>query len=231
MNKADPMHIKSGHIKSGHIKSGHIESGVVDLEERNWLPRHSCGDRQAFGQLMSAYRGFVLTFLWRYGIGRSDRDDLFQEVFLRIHQAASRYQPSQPLRPWIITIVLNTVRNHRRDQFRKTRFLTHLFAVTQHRNLTDQHPGADQMLEQQSTVRWLESRIRDLPDKQRETLVLSTMKGLRMKDIARVMGMPENTVKTHLRRARLALAEDLGRRETRDDRHGGNGAEEDHDTL
>ena len=69
------------------------------------------------------------------------------------------------------------------------------------------------MLEQQNTVRWLEGRISNLPDKQRETLVLSTMKGLRMKDIARVMGLPENTVKTHLRRARLALAEDLGRRE------------------
>ena len=226
MNKADPMH-----IKSGHIKSGHIESGVVDLEERNWLPRHSRGDRQAFGQLMSAYRGFVLTFLWRYGIGRSDRDDLFQEVFLRIHQAASRYQPSQPLRPWIFTIVLNTVRNHRRDQFRKSRFLTQLFSVTKHRNLTDQYQGADHMLEQQSTVRWLESRIKDLPDRQRETLVLSTMKCLRMKDIARVMGLPENTVKTHLRRARLALAEDLGRREALNEKHGSKGAEEHHDKL
>ncbi len=231
MNKASPNHIKSGRIKSGHIESEHIESGVVDLEERNWLPRHSRGDSQAFGQMMSAYRGLVLTFLWRYGIDQNDRDDLFQEVFLRIHQAASRYQPSQPLRPWIVTIVLNTVRNHRRDQFRKSRFLTHLFTLTQHRNHRDQNPGADQMLEQQSTLRWLERRIRDLPDKQRETLVLSTMKGLRMKDIARVMGMPENTVKTHLRRARLALAEDLGRRDMRDDRHGGNGAEEDHDTL
>lgn len=198
MNKANAMH---------------IESGVVDLEERNWLPRHSRGDSRAFGQLMSAYRGFVLTFLWRYGIDRTDRDDLFQDVFLRIHQAASSYQPSKPLRPWIVSIVLNTVRNHRRDQFRKSRFLSHLFTDSKHRILRDQNQGADQMLEQQNTVRWLEGRIRELPDKQRETLVLSTMKGLRMKDIARVMGLPENTVKTHLRRARLALAQDLGRRE------------------
>jgi len=69
------------------------------------------------------------------------------------------------------------------------------------------------MLDQKSTVLWLENRIRGLPDKQRESLVLSTMKGLRMKDIARVMGLPENTVKTHLRRARLTLAEELAHRE------------------
>lgn len=69
------------------------------------------------------------------------------------------------------------------------------------------------MLESQSTLDWLEARIKELPDRQRETLVLFTMKGLKLKDIARVMGAPENTVKTYLRRARLALAEDLGRRE------------------
>lgn len=70
------------------------------------------------------------------------------------------------------------------------------------------------MLEQKSTVLWLEGRIKNLPERQREVLVLSTMKGLSMKDIARVMAVPENTVKTHLRRARLALAEDLDRRES-----------------
>ena len=157
--------------------------------------------------------GFVLTFLWRYGVDHASRDDLFQDIFLRIHQAAASYRPSKPLRPWLLTIVLNTVRNHRRSQGRKSLFLAHLFTVTKHHNPAGQNPGADQMLDQKSTVLWLENRIRDLPDKQRETLVLSTMKGLRMKDIARVMALPENTVKTHLRRARLSLAKDLDRRE------------------
>jgi RNA polymerase sigma-70 factor (ECF subfamily) len=190
-----------------------IESEVVDLKERNWLPRHVSGDADAFAQLMAAYRGFVLTLLWRYGVDHANRDDLFQEIFLRIHQAAASYQPSQALRPWLVTIVLNTLRNHRRDQYRKSRFLSQLFTATRHNRHTQHNPGADQMLEQKSTVLWLESRIKDLPDRQREILVLSTMKDLRMKDIARVMGMPVNTVKTHLRRARLALAEDLQRRE------------------
>ena len=52
-----------------------------------------------------------------------------------------------------------------------------------------------------------------VPDRQREVLVLSTMKGLRMREIAIILAVPENTVKTHLRRARLALAETLVQRE------------------
>ena len=191
-----------------------IEPDITDIEERSWLPRHVGGDSRAFEQLMSAYRGFVLTFLWRYGIDHASRDDLFQEIFLRVHQAASSYRPSLPLRPWIVSIVLNTVRNHRRDQFRKSRFLSQLFADTRHQQPARQKPGVDQVLDQKSTVLWLEGRIGDLPHRQREALVLSTMKGLRMKDIARVMCIPENTVKTHLRRAGLVLARDLGRRES-----------------
>lgn len=73
--------------------------------------------------------------------------------------------------------------------------------------------GLDEQLEQQSTVVWLEQRITTLPERQREVLVLSTMKGLRMKEIATILAVPENTVKTHLRRARLALAESLVQRE------------------
>jgi RNA polymerase sigma-70 factor (ECF subfamily) len=198
-------------MSSGNPKP--VEPEVVDMEERNWLPRHSRGDTRAFECLLQAYKGLVFSFLWRYGVDRHSRDDLFQEVFLRIHQAASRYRSHQPLRPWIVTIVLNTVRNHRRDQLRKNRFSSHLRAVTKHQASTHQDQGAEQMLEQQSTLRWLETRIARLPDRQREILVLFTLKGLSTKDIARAMGMPVNTVKTHLRRARLALAEDLDRRE------------------
>ncbi len=197
-----------------------VESEVVEIDERGWLPRHSRGDQQAFEQLFSAYRGFVTTILWRYGIDPVYRDDLFQEIFLRIHQSASRYRPNQSLKPWIATIALNTVRNHRRDLYRKTHFLFRLRINKNHCNPTDHNPGADQMLEDQSTLEWLEGRIRQLPDRQRETLVLFTMKGLRMKDIARVMGLPENTIKTHLRRARLALALDLGKRETAENDNG-----------
>ena len=74
-------------------------------------------------------------------------------------------------------------------------------------------PGLDEQMEQQSNVSWLQHRISALPERQREVLVLATLKGLSMKEIALILKLPENTVKTHLRRARLALAEDLAKRE------------------
>ncbi len=180
---------------------------VLDLEERNWLPRHCRGDGEAFGKLMRAYRVLVFTFLKRYGIDPASRDDLFQDIFLRIHLAAPSYRSSRPLRPWIVTIVLNAVRNFRRDRFRRQQFERHAPALA-----LDHAPGVDRVADGEMTLTWLERRIACLPPIQREVLTLSTLKGLRMKELADVLQIPENTVKTHLRRARLALAEDLAAR-------------------
>ena len=199
-------------------------AGVLDLNERNWLPRHCRGDEQAFEQLLLAYRNFVYNYLYRYGIEKHNRDDLFQDIFLKVHQSASRYRPSKPLRPWLVSIVLNTVRNFHRDRGRRKHFMAHF------KTLSGNHPsatpdwqshqsGLDEQVEQQSTVMWLEHRIRTLPERQREVLVMSTLKGMRMKEIAKVMTLPENTVKTHLRRARLALAQSLADRENRREHH------------
>ncbi len=211
---------------SSQPEGGGPQEGVLDLNERNWLPRHCRGDEKAFDELLLAYRGPVNNFLYRYGVEARHRDDLFQDIFLKILLSAPSYRPSEPLRPWIVSIVLNTVRNFRRDRGRRKHAMTRLKARTgsnassRHApgnpgsgTLAVQNHGLDEQVHQQSTVLWLERRIATLPERQREVLVLSTLKGLRMKDIAVVMALPESTVKTHLRRARLALAESLARRE------------------
>lgn len=207
--------------------SGPAQPEVVDLSERNWLPRHHRGDPEAFGQLLAAYRTLVMTLLFRYGVETAQRDDLFQEVFLKVHRAAGRYRPSEPLRPWLVSIVLNTVRNHRRASGRSrhamNRLQTELDGANREKaapgidvasEQARHAPGPDQTVDTAATLDWLQRQITDLPDPQRDVLVLSTVRGLRMKEIAKLLRIPENTVKTHLRRARLALSERLVERDT-----------------
>ena len=79
------------------VETGQV--GVLDLNERNWLPRHCRGDEQAFDELLLAYGKFVNNFLYRYGIETHNRDDLFQDIFLKILQSAPSYRPRGPLRP------------------------------------------------------------------------------------------------------------------------------------
>lgn len=182
---------------------------VVNMDERAWLPRHCRGDVAAFPTMLNAYRRPVYSYLARAGVADADRDDLFQTIFLKIHTGAASYQPSLPLAPWIFTIVANTVRNHIRDR----RIPRQNVSLDDMQELTDPTPGPDRNVEARETVTWLTGALQDLPYDQQEVLLLATVAGLPLQEIADVLETPLSTIKTRLRRARLALAKGLARRE------------------
>jgi RNA polymerase sigma-70 factor (ECF subfamily) len=179
---------------------------VVDLEERTWLARHRRGDASAFPALMTAYRRPVYSYLVRGGVAQADRDDVFQAIFLKIHAAAGSYDPARPLAPWLFTIVANSVRNHHRDRPRASSL-----TVSEDDPL-DPNPGPEHIASARETLSWLEGALAALPPAQREVLLLTAIVGLRQQDVAQALDLPLNTVKTHLRRARLALAARLAER-------------------
>ncbi len=189
------------------------QQDVVDLQERTWLTRHCRGDASAFPALLEAYRRPVFGYLVRSGVAEADRDDIFQSIFLKVHAAAQSYDPTRPLGPWLFTIVANTVRNHFRAQ--AVPFTT----VPRDDPLDpldppDPNPGPEHIAEIRETIAWLEEALLALPPAQREVLLLVTIVGLRQQDVANSLNLPLNTVKTHLRRARLALTAGLADRDT-----------------
>ncbi len=199
------------------------QQDVVDLEERTWLTRHCRGDASAFPALLEAYRRPVFGYLVRSGVAEADRDDIFQGIFLKVHAAAESYDPTRPLGPWLFTIVANTVRNHFRAQ------AVPITTVPRDDPLDpldppDPNPGPEHIAEARETIAWLEEALLALPPVQREVLLLVTIVGLRQRDAANALNLPLNTVKTHLRRARLALAAGLA---DRDAPAGGTGGTDD----
>lgn len=182
---------------------------VVDLEERGWLARHRRGDESAFPALLAAYRRPVYSYLVRNGVAESERDDVFQGIFLKVHRAAGDYDPARPLAPWLFTIVANAVRNHFRD--RKPQLAS--VDADEMPEAADPDPSPERIAQARETVTWLERAIRELPLAQREVLLLVSVAGLRQPEVAESLDLPLNTVKTHLRRARLALAAAMAERD------------------
>ncbi len=182
-----------------------VEGGAADTESK-LLVRHLAGDDDAFAELVQRYRAPVFSYLIRSGVGPDDRDDLFQEIF--IHRAAASYDPGRSLHPWLFTIVANTVRNHLRRQ----RVQAVVGSVEEVAEPPATNPGADRVAAGKQTMTWLERQIRRLPAARREVLILVCVEHLPLKQVADVLGLPLGTVKTHLRRARLSLAEELARR-------------------
>lgn len=184
-----------------------VDGGAADPESE-LLIRHRAGDEAAFAELVDRYRAPVFSYLVRCSVAPDDRDDLFQEIFIRVHRAAASYDPGRPLHPWLFTIVANAVRNHLRRQ----RVRSLVGSVDDVGEPAASNPGADRVAAGRQTLAWLEKRIRELPLARREVLILACVEHLPLKQIAGVLDLPLGTVKTHLRRARLFLAEELARR-------------------
>jgi len=181
---------------------------LASPEEGRLLVRHREGDPSAFAELIERYRAPVFAYLVRCGVDPASRDDLFQDIFLKVHRAADAYRVEQPLHPWVFTIVANSVRSHfRRARVRK---LVHLDGAPEE---ASRDASGQQELEARETAGWVETALAALPAAQREVLILCSVENLAQRDVALALSIPVGTVKTHLRRARLALAGALARRQ------------------
>ena len=152
-------------------------------EEVALLVRSRDGDDDAFAQLVARYRAPVYSYLSRCGVNPSDRDDLFQEVFMSVVTAAHRFDPKRPLHPWIFTIVANSTRSY----FRRRRIRQLVFAEP--RTLGDPDPRATTPDGERAAVAsqklaWLERQIPRLPLRQREVLLLACVEHRPLKEIA-----------------------------------------------
>jgi len=178
-------------------------------EQRNWLALHLAGDKQAFAQLMQAYRKPVYSYLVRSGLDKSSRDDLFQDIFFKIHKSASQYNQLNPLSPWIFTIAINTLRNHIRDNKKQRNHLS-LYSEdkseqTLVNHLIDQSPLPDKLAQSDHLIQWLQNEISQLPQVQSEALNLNIIEGLKLSEVASILKLPLSTIKTQVRRARQSL--------------------------
>ena len=175
------------------------------VDPRDALLAHRAGDPDAFAVLVEAYRRPVYSYLVRCGVAPADRDDLFQAVFLRVHRAASTYRSGEPAHPWLFTIVANEVRRY----FRSRRLRDLVFGGVAVPERRDTGADPERAAGAREEARRVLAAIHALPLPQREALLLGAVDELPLDEVGRILSRPVNTVKTHLRRARIALARAL----------------------
>lgn len=81
------------------------------ISDETLMLRFGRGDESAFQELVGRYRDRLLNFIYRRLSSVELAEDLVQETFLRVVNAASRYQATAKFNTWLYTIALNLVRN------------------------------------------------------------------------------------------------------------------------
>jgi RNA polymerase sigma-70 factor (ECF subfamily) len=158
--------------------------------------------QEAFERLLPAYRRRV--FGLAYGIlrDRAAAEDLAQEVFVKLWQALPRYDGRAQLSTWIYAITRNAAVSALRARRRELSLADEAVAAEVEGVAAPDAAAAEDPA--------LRRAIDRLPEKQRQAITLYYMDERSVEEVADMMGIPANTVKTHLHRARASLAAALG---------------------
>ena len=181
------------------------------------LRRFTEGDAEAFEALVRRFERPLFNFILR-SVRDADRSQgLLQEVFLRVIQRASEFQGGSKVSTWIYTIARNLcIDTSRKMVFRRHRSLD---APTgddpEGPTMMDRVVAATPLADREVIGGDLKERIaravEELPEEQREVFLMRELQDLAFKDIAEIVGVPENTVKSRMRyaleRLQRALAE------------------------
>jgi RNA polymerase sigma-70 factor (ECF subfamily) len=154
----------------------------------------SRGSTEAFGELFSRYKQPVFGFFRRRVADPAQAEELAQETFLAILRASSRYEPRALFRTYLYAIGLKILGAHRR----KTAFrATFLGAAAEFRE-----PALPSSADAELLLRQAVGKLERLD---REILLLREFEQLSYSEIAQLLRLPVNTVRSRLFRARAAL--------------------------
>ncbi|MBW1638117.1 sigma-70 family RNA polymerase sigma factor [Microbacterium resistens] len=183
-------------------EDGTARDAVADL-----LVRIAADDRDAFAELYDLLSGRVFGLILRVVVNRAQSEEVLQEVFLEIWQSAARFAPNRGQgRSWILTIA------HRRavDRVRSSQAGSDRDVRAGIRDLGVPYDSVAEQAELGIEGRRVVAALGELPEPQRDAIVLAYYGGYSQSEIAAMTATPLGTVKTRMRDGLSRLRSELG---------------------
>jgi RNA polymerase sigma-70 factor (ECF subfamily) len=176
-----------------------LEDRVASDQQLIGLARN--GDRQAFGELVERHYDYVYRIAWRWAGNRNDAEDIAQDVCVRLGKAIRGFKGEGAFTTWLYAMTLNVARDLRRKAKRDTA-KAEAFGV--HALIAGE---ADEAADDPAERLW--AAVRQLPDKQREAVLLVYGEGMSHAAAADAMGLAEATVSWHIHEAKKRLKQSM----------------------
>ena len=177
------------------------------------------GDAAAWQDIVQQYHRRIYNICYRFSGSPDDAADLTQEVFIKMYRTLSTFDTSRAsFMTWVTTVTRNLLVDH----FRKGKYdrITDSLDATPG-NQEDGLTLADQLedgaaspearVRSQETQKLVHEALQRLSPELREAVILRDLQDLDYKDIAKVLNVPEGTVKSRINRGRTELARLLQR--------------------
>ncbi|MGD0932025.1 MAG: sigma-70 family RNA polymerase sigma factor [Candidatus Korobacteraceae bacterium] len=177
------------------------------------------GDAAAWQEIVQQYHRRIYNICYRFSGSPDDAADLAQEVFIKMYRTLSTFDTTRAsFMTWVTTVTRNLLVDH----FRKGKYdrVTDSLDATpgnQEDGLTiaeqleDGAASPEALMRSQETRKLVHEALRRLSPELREAVILRDLQDMDYKDIAKVLSVPEGTVKSRINRGRTELARLLQR--------------------
>jgi RNA polymerase sigma-70 factor, ECF subfamily len=170
------------------------------------------GDDAAWEDLVKVYTRRVYSICYRFTGTDTEAQDLTQEVFMRVFRSLKSFRAGEgSFQVWLTRLTRNLLIDH----YRRTKLDRMSDSIEDQMPMLEEKTAmsarADGMLAGREASEVLQSALQRLSPELRETVILRDLEELEYREIAKVLNVPEGTVKSRLNRGRAELARVLRR--------------------
>ncbi|MGB9643513.1 MAG: RNA polymerase sigma factor [Candidatus Ratteibacteria bacterium] len=142
-----------------------------------------------FEQLIKKYEKMVYGIAYRFLNNKQDAEDITQETFLIVYRQIKHLRKHNSMLNWIYTIALNLTRRRLRKKYQNSHYLMFENILGTNENISPYHENLHEKIR---------ISLEKLSPQQKEAIELKYLKGLKIKEISKIMNCKEGTVKVHL---------------------------------
>jgi RNA polymerase sigma-70 factor (ECF subfamily) len=203
--------------QNSKAKRGASSGSLQDAELVAWAQD---GDPTAFEALVRQYQGKAYAIAYNMCSGDSEEArELTQEAFLRAFRSLKNFRGKSSFYTWFYRILINICLDSRRRRSRWEGIFSFWRRDRHEKTSSDEinaeypdpkeHSNPMDALDNKQLAQEIRQALASLPEKQRVVFQLKVLHGMRIREIAKIMGSAEGTVKTHLFRATQFMREAL----------------------
>ena len=178
---------------------------MSDPADEELLCAYQAGETQAFEMLLVRYRRPLFNFLLRSARDRGRAEELYQDVWMRVIERCEEFRGDAKFSTWLYTIARNRCVDHQRKMVFRRHASLDATAPGSSQSLGERVPNPGPSTDRLAMRSTLQTRIaeavEELPEDQREVFLMRQVQGLAFKEIAEVVGVSANTVKSRMRYA------------------------------
>jgi RNA polymerase sigma factor (sigma-70 family) len=160
------------------------------------MARYAAGDTEAFDELFTRYEPRAFAYFVSRTASSQRAEDLYQELFVRIHQARDRYDPARPFTPWFFQIAHHLLIDDRRRAFRR-----HELQVDDWESCEDESTCESRAADREQVDHLLSA----LSPEERYAVLSAKIAGISYAELAEHLGRSADAVKKMVSRAVLRL--------------------------